>query len=182
MGTEELRFSHQDDYAITAADRESLRQLLAACFDGNFRDRTYYKQVPKARSLVHSDQTIVAQLGLEDRVIRVGADPVRLFGVIDLCVASEWRGRGIASKLLSSIEGLGRTHGIDYAVLFADDPSLYRRHGYEYVPNTVRWLGIDEHRSLTILEKSQGDCLMVKALGERRWDPGAPVDLLGYLF
>lgn len=182
MESEPLRFSHQEDYALAAEDRASLRRLLAACFEGNFADRTYYKQVPKARLLLHRGDAIVAQLGMEDRVIRMGEAPVRIFGVIDLCVARAWRGRGVASQLLRRVEVLGRTHGIDYLVLFADEPSLYRRHGYEYVPNTVRWLGIDEHRSLKILEKPQGDCFMVKALGARPWDPAAPVDLLGYLF
>jgi len=182
MDTQPLRYSHQEDYALSPADRESLRRLLAASFEGSFEDRTYYKQVPKARFLVHSGDAIVAQLGMEDRVIRMGDDPVRIFGVIDLCVAGAWRGRGVASQLLRHVEALGRTYGIDYLVLFADEPSLYRRHGYGYVPNTVRWLGIDEHRSLGILEQPQGECFMVKALGARPWDPAAPVDLLGYLF
>jgi ribosomal protein S18 acetylase RimI-like enzyme len=120
-------------------------------------------------------------MGIEHRVITNTGIPSRIFGLIDVCVASSYRSQKIATTLLQQIEELGRTSKIDFLVLFADDSRLYAENGYQRVVNLCRWLKVDEHQIIGVSEESLSDCMMVKQLGEQTWQSGI-VDLLGYLF
>jgi predicted acetyltransferase len=122
-----------------------------------------------------------AQMGIEHRVITNTGVPVRIFGAIDLCVASSYRSQRIATTLLQQLEELGKTSKVDFSILFADDSRLYAKNGYQRVTNLCRWMKVDEHQTFGIGEESMSDCMMVKQMGERIWQDGI-VDLLGYLF
>lgn len=144
-------------------------------------DRSYYKLLPQFRYLVWAGDNLIAQMGIEHRVISNTGIPLRIFGVIDLCVAPSYRSQKIATTLLQQVEELGRTSKIDFLVLFADDSRLYAENGYQRVANICRWLKVDENQTLGVGEKSLSDCMMVKQIGKPIWQDGV-VDLLGYLF
>lgn len=166
---------------LTPALREELRTLLESCFPGCFPERPYFKQLPHQRILVRSGGTLVAQVGLDHRAVRVGDQPVRILGVVDLCCSPAARGQGVAGDLLDQVHTLAESTQIPFTLLFADDQRLYRRKGYAPVDRTVRALGIDEHRSLGVLERPLGDCMMVRENLDMAW-PDGPVDLLGHTF
>jgi predicted N-acetyltransferase YhbS len=92
---------------------------------------------------------------------------VKIFGLIDLCVASSYRSQKIATTLLQQIDELGKTSKIDFLVLFADDSRLYAKNGYQRVANICRWLKVDEHQIIGVGERSLSDCMMVKQIGDR---------------
>ncbi len=113
-----------DDEAITvvrvaepeigATVSARLQSLLQTCFPG-YPDRSYFKLPPHLRYLVMtSDGDVVAQMGVEFRVIRVGDSVLRTFGVVDLCVADSERSRGLAADL-----GLGDADDRDGLVVRA---------------------------------------------------------------
>lgn len=170
-----------NDFEIPKEKREALRVLLNSCFPDYFIQREYFKQIPKFRYLVWDEEKLVAQMGVENRVINIDGDIVRIFGVIDLCVEDGYRSHNIATNLLERVEYLGLKNGIDFIILFADDHRLYRKNGYRLVSNICRWLAIDELRSVEIIEKRLTNCFMVKSLSQKSWKNGQ-VDLLGYLF
>lgn len=179
MSTFEI--SLQPEYTIDKTTRGHLRRLLEACFPEFFHSRIYHKQLPHARLLGRLDGMLVAQVGIDHRVIRVGDQPLTILGIIDLCVASEHRNFGYGSCLLESVEELGRKCGVDSVVLLADDHRLYHEHGYKLLNRHCIFLGIDEHQSLGQCERDLDNCLMVKPLANAPW-PAGEVDFLGYLF
>jgi predicted N-acetyltransferase YhbS len=167
------------EYELTPGQRELIRTLLQESFPG-YPHRSYFKQLPQFRLLVQCDDELLGQVGVEHRVIRNGDSLLRIFGLVDLCVASTARSRGLGSRLLGEVETLARSSGVDAIILFADDARLYLGAGYQPAPNKIRWLMINEHESFDMAERPV-EGLMVKMLGDRTWQPGL-VDLLGYLF
>ncbi len=120
-------------------------------------------------------------MGVEHRVITNTGTAARIFGLIDLCVASPYQGQNIATTLLQQVEELGRTSRVDFLVLFADDSRLYIKNAYQQVTNLCRWMKVDEHQTIGVGEESMSDCMLVKQIGVQKWQYGM-VDLLGYLF
>ncbi len=179
--TDELTYVTRQEYELQAEQREPLRQLLRTCFPEYFEDRIFAKQVPHFRRIVMAGRGVVAQVGVDHRVVRVGEESRSIFGLIDLAVHPEWRGRGIGGRLLEDICELGAAHAVDAAILMADDHRIYERHGFVNIAPDCQWFGIHELRSLERMGRHLGDCFMVRPLGEREW-PAGPVDFLGYLF
>jgi hypothetical protein len=162
------------EYKLSNDVREIINQLLVASFPDYPLVRSYYKLLPQFRYLVWEGENLIAQMGIEHRVINNSGIPVRIFGLIDLCVASSYRSQSvsigesqkIATTLLQQIEELGRTSKIDFLVLFGDDDRLYAENGYQRVANICRWLKVDEHQIIGVGERSLSDCMMVKQLGD----------------
>ena len=72
---------------------------------------------------------------------------------------------------------------VSYIVLVAKNPSLYQRHGYEYLDAEYRWLGIDDENGTSLgmlVEEIQSE-VMVKSVSENS-RPCRCVDFLGYMF
>jgi GNAT superfamily N-acetyltransferase len=157
-----------------------LQALLRDSFPG-YPGRSYFKLPPHFRYLVVTGDAVAAQMGVEFRVIRVGPQVVRAFGIADLCVRKSERSRGLAARLLAEVTRLARTCQVDFVVLFADDDRLYLRNGWVRAANTCSWVKIHDHATMGLATAQDTRALMVKATGERAW-PGGDVDLLGHLF
>ena len=138
---------------LTPAGRTEVLQLLGACFPGYFIERIYFKQLPHWRILAWRGKELVGQVGVDHRMVRVGDQPVRVFGVIGLCVAPRARSAGLAGALLNALESRARVGGIRHVLLFADDHRLYQRHGYRLLDAEVTYLALDEHQTLGISRK-----------------------------
>ena len=157
-----------------------LQVLLQACFPG-YPSRSYFKLPPHFRYLAVAGGELVGQVGVELRVIRVGGEVLRTFGVVDLCVRGSERSRGLAGGLLAEVTQLARSAGMDFVILFADDDRIYTRHGWARAANPCTWLRIDEHATLGVATAEDTGALMVKKIGQHAW-PEGEVDLLGHLF
>ncbi|WP_063302614.1 GNAT family N-acetyltransferase [Pseudovibrio sp. W64] len=156
--------------------------LLGQCFPQVFEGRTFFKQLPHFRLIVEERDEIIGQVGVDHRVIKVGEQRLKIYGLIDLCVTEERRNQGIASTLLQAAENLAMRADVDFIVLFADDGSLYRKHGFLNVsPALTKWLAIEDVASAMLLERDLSECFMVKPVGDMRW-PEGHIDMLGYLF
>lgn len=167
------------EWELNAEQHAAITELRNACFPDYAVPRSWFKQRPQLRYLIGRGRELVAHMGVEHRMISIAGEPVQIFGVVDLCVAEDHRGQGHAGRLLEALEAHARECGIDALVLMADDPRLYRRHGYSLRPGPATWLRIDEHKSYGVAEESLQD-LMIKPLkGEL---PEGPVDVLGHLF
>jgi hypothetical protein len=81
-----------------------VQALLQACFPG-YPSRSYFKLLPHFRYLVMTGGVLVAQMGVELRVIRVGRTVLRTFGVVDLCVQTSERSHCLGRQLLAELTG-----------------------------------------------------------------------------
>ncbi|WP_329347421.1 GNAT family N-acetyltransferase [Streptomyces sp. NBC_01261] len=174
-----MKVEIKPEHEINSSTQEELRELLESCFP-EYPSRAYFKQLPHLRCLAWERGALVAQVGIDHRMIRNGDVPLRIFGIIDLCVTSLTRSKGIASGMLTQIESVARSSRVDALLLFADDPRVYLANGYRKVSNHAKWLMINDHETLGVTEKPLGE-MMVKMLSDKSWDEGV-VDLLGYLF
>jgi hypothetical protein len=158
-----------------------LQRLLQACFPG-YPSRSYFKLPPHFRYVaLRSDGVIAGQMGVEFRIIRVGDDVMRTFGVVDLCVDGSERSRGLASMLLAEVTEFARACEMAFIILFADDDRLYARNGWARVRNRCSWVKIDHHTTLGLARQADPGVMMVKAVDHCAW-PQGDVDLLGHLF
>jgi GNAT superfamily N-acetyltransferase len=157
-----------------------LQSLLQRCFPG-YPARSYFKLPPHFRYVATDDGRVVAQMGVELRVFRVGDEVVRVFGVVDLCVDEGGRSRGLAGRLLRALTETAGGARVDFIVLFADDDRLYLRNGWVHVTNRCSWVKIDSHRTLGLAANESLPEMMVKPTGSRQW-PDGDVDLLGHVF
>lgn len=176
-----MRVEIVPEYKISNDVHKLANRLLVESFSDYPLERSYYKLLPQFRYLVWAGKNLIAQMGVEHRVITNTGTPARIFGLIDLCVASPYQGQNIATTLLQQVEELGRTSRVDFLVLFADDSRLYIKNGYQRVTNLCRWMKVDEHQTIGVGEESMSDCMLVKQIGVHKWQDGM-VDLLGYLF
>lgn len=179
-GSEPAVISRVAEAEIPADLAHRLEALLQMCFPG-YPSRPYFKLPPHFRYLALANGELVGQVGVELRIIRVGRDVLRTFGVVDLCVRTSERSRGLAGRLLAEVTQLAVSCGVDFVILFADDGRLYTRNGWTHAANRCSWLKIHEHTMLGLATSEDTEALMVKRTGRRAWPEGT-VDLLGHLF
>ncbi|WP_214884691.1 MULTISPECIES: GNAT family N-acetyltransferase [unclassified Exiguobacterium] len=171
------------EFEIGKALDKQLTELLMKSFDSLYHERSYFKQLPHLRLIAFDEQQhVIGQVGLDFRVMNLNGDPIRVLGIIDLCVQEEWQGRGIGGALMERVIALGNEHRIEFLLLFADRSDLYERIGFHTVSNTCMWLQIDDQNQTTRgIGEAPFDELMVKPVGEMQWTEGT-LDLLGYLY
>jgi predicted N-acetyltransferase YhbS len=170
------------EYAISAEVCSQLQILLDQCFPDTFAGRTYFKQLPHIRLLAMDEGSVVAQVGIDGRVVTVGDTTVSIFGLIDLAVHPARRGRRIGTQLLTEAERIARAGEREFLVVMADRHDLYRKEGYDRVqPALTKWLAVEDRRSVELMTRDLSDCFMAKPLTEKSW-PAGTIDMLGYLF
>jgi predicted N-acetyltransferase YhbS len=177
-----LRYELIDEYRIGRELREQIRLLLHECFpEEKFtQTRTYLKQLPQKRMLAFDGNSPVGHIGIEHRVIAIGAAPAQIVGLIEVVVSPNYRQQGVASRMISMILQEYSQGTAEFAMLFATDSRLYEKHGFHRQRNKLTWLKIDEHKNFGLGEEVLPE-LMIKELTDRKWT-GEPVDLLGYQF
>lgn len=165
---------------IAAGTQRQLAHLLDLCFPDTFEARTYFKQLPHQRLIAKDGDTIVGQMGVDNRIIRVGDDVLKIAGIIDLSVLPNVQKTGVASRLLNAFEH--RFQSVDFFALMADDPKFYQRHGYKNLElANVKWLAIEDRTTLDVIENDMTQCFMDKPVKRSDWPKGT-IDMLGYLF
>ncbi len=169
------------EYDIDPQLHDEITRLRNDCFPEDSKERSYFKQLPHFRFLAFEDEILVGQMGIDHRMISVGNSVFSIFGVIDLCIATSYRNRGIASELLEQLSALASEKRIDFLFLVADDHRLYQKNGFQFISTDLTWLRIDEHINYGVGRERFENELMVKQTGKKFW-PDGPVDLLGYLF
>jgi predicted N-acetyltransferase YhbS len=167
---------------VTFDQHRAIARLREEAFPDFAPERSYFKQLPHLRVLAAMGDTNVGHAGLDYRVMAVGDSPVRVLGLIDICVRSEQRSRGIGGRVVEAALAFGREREIPFALLVADDPRLYEKHGFRSRTNTCTWLRIDEHQSFgETLKEDLGRTLMVCELGSEPWPDGI-LNWLGYMY
>jgi predicted N-acetyltransferase YhbS len=170
-----------EEYKIPGAVHRQIGALLEASFSGYPKGRTYYKQLPAFRYLVWESEQLVGHMAVDHRLMSVGGLPVKVFGVIDLCVAGSHQRNKLATRLLQELEQLGSQCHIDFIILMAQHHPLYESNGFQSVNNNCKWLLIQDNQSLGVIHRKMKQALMVKPLKEKDWPEGL-VDFMGHIF
>jgi len=162
------------------ATESALTALLEQSFPNTFDGRSFFKQEPHNRIIANTPDRLIAQVGIDRRIINVGGNHIKIVGVIDLCVAEDYRNRGIAKALLRAVENCSDDR--EFVVLMADNQAVYTGSGFVSLrPAITKWLAIEDVSSHSVMERDLSDCFMYKSLQNTKW-PDGKIDLLGYLF
>jgi predicted acetyltransferase len=179
-----LKIDKVFEYEICNELEARIQELLTNSFPFLYpEDRIYFKQLPQFRFLAFNQENqLIGQVGLDYRVMNLNGKPVRILGVIDLCVSPNTRSQGVGSTLLLEIDKFSAGRNIDFILLFADNMTLYLKNGYTPVKNKCKWLKIDNEIQITNgIGFEQFDGLMIKNVGKIDWIEGE-LDFLGYLY
>lgn len=166
---------------LSAATRRQLTALRNRCFPAHAVPRPNLKQLPHWRLLARQRGVVVAQAGVDHRMVAFDGRPASVLGVVDLCVEPAARGQGLAGCMLETLHRRARDGGVDALLLAADDPRLYLRHGFVALDLRATWLRVHEHRTLELARAPLPGVLMFRPAA-RPLHPERAVDLLGTLF
>ncbi len=177
-----MRTEKVPEYALSSAQEQEIRQLLDRSFEAYPPDRIHFRQLPDWRLLGYeAEGRLIGHLAVEYRIVNLAGDPIRVFGVVDLCIDPQFRGQHLAGQLLDELSGLAVGSKVDFIILVTSATGFYEPHGFVPVDNPCLWLMIQNDQSLGLVQRRLGPGLMVKATGARRWT-GGTLDLLGHIF
>ena len=180
-----LRIESHAEYAIDRATHQRLATLLESAFPGDHDGkRSYFKQRPHHRLIGYEGDTIVAQVSLDYRVMKLNDEPVQVLGALDLCVHPDHQGKGYGKALMQAVDAMAQEYpeGVDMLFLVTFTPGFYVKLGYQALRFHVTWLKIDQHESLGMGQEAVNDCsLMVKAMKGQELR-GGKLDMLGYWY
>lgn len=172
------------EYDLSNELEASIQELLIDSFPDIYpKDRIYFKQLPHFRFLAFNEENqLIGHVGLEYRVMNLNGKPVKILGVIDLCVSQNCRSQGVGSKLLLEVDQFSEGRNIDFILLFTDKMNFYLRNGYKPVKNKCKWMKIDyETQTINGIGHEEVDQLMIKEVGKTVWS-GGDLDFLGYFY
>ncbi|MGG3941523.1 GNAT family N-acetyltransferase, partial [Peribacillus psychrosaccharolyticus] len=94
------------DYEMGTDLASNIQELLNESFQEDFpKNRIYFKQLPHFRFVAFNEKNqLIGQVGIDYRVMNLNGEPIRVLGLIDLCVTQNTRSKGIGSMLLLEIE------------------------------------------------------------------------------
>ncbi len=180
-----MTITFTNEFEIDTKTAKEINALLQSNFtDIEFEGRTYFKQLPHYRILATKDGQLVGQLGIDYRAMSLNGEGVKVFGVIDLCVAPHLHGQGIGTKLMLEFEAIAKQHphSIDFLFLVSDEPDYYKKLGYQETDITTTWLKIHQHKNYGLGTEHITDAsFMIKPIGNKKWTDG-DLDLLGYMY
>ncbi|SFS55263.1 GNAT family N-acetyltransferase [Paenibacillus sp. 453mf] len=179
-----MRIKKVPEYDINRELEAMIQDLLTNSFPKIYpTNRIYFKQLPHLRFLAFNQENqLVGHVGLDYRVMSLNGEPIKVLGIIDLCVSQNTRSIGIGTTLLLEVDKFSKVRNIDFILLFADNMTLYLNNGYKTVKNKCRWLKIDnESQIIKGIGYESVNELMIKEVGKREWIEG-DLDLLGYLY
>ncbi len=159
---------------LTPTLREGVKTLIEHSFDNaTFRDVSDI-ETPVFRILgLTGGQDVVAHVAAYERDVTIGGEPNRIAMLGDVAVASDLRRQGIARRAIDLAHRELKHRAIEFCVLFAYDPAIYRKNGYREMTNEIRLLDRDNMWRTLVYRGS-----MVCALGDRPW-PDDFLDLKG---
>lgn len=131
---------YRADSTLTAAEDRQLRRLLFACFPHEpiFLARRFVTKCPAHRWLIHgASGEIIAHAAIHDKIIGTENGDIAVGGIAEVCVASKYRGRRLAKRLLDTMHAWLKARGIPFVILFGQ-PRVYASSGYALITNELR--------------------------------------------
>ena len=92
----EFQITKEESLAITSLVQDNFPEV-------NYEGRDYFKQAPHYRIPVKANDTLIGHVGLDYRTMGLDSSSIKVLGLIDICVDSQHRNRGIGETLLFKI-------------------------------------------------------------------------------
>jgi N-acetylglutamate synthase-like GNAT family acetyltransferase len=176
-----MTFSHLPDYQLDTSQHQAIAALLQLCFPQYPPGRTHFRQLPSFRILTHDESGMLCgHIAVEHRMVNNAGQLQRIFGLADVCVHPSLQSKGLGASMLSFLEHLAHTSGIDALLLIAHDPEFYAKNDFLAVKNDCKWLFVQGDQTMGVLNRHIKG-LMVKMLNGQSWRNGQ-LDLLGHIF
>jgi len=182
LHSEKFQMERVEEFLLDEADVQRIQELLSHCFPDYPKNAIFFNQLPSFRYLAQFDQKLIGHLGVDFRVINNGGQLFKVLCISDVCVHSDFRDQLLASEMLHQLEKDAQQKQIEFAILIANDSSVYRNLGYKSCSNSFRWMMIQHHKSLGIVQRNLGENgFMVKSISDKNWSDQL-TDLLGPIF
>lgn len=116
-----------------------IRDLLCRCFPQDVerysKTRYFNRIVPAWNVLTFDEAEIVGGVAVVDKTIFAAGSPFRIAGVGNVCVLSEYRGAGLADKMLITAMAQALQQDFDFGMLFCDAATehVYARTGWSCI-------------------------------------------------
>ena len=174
-----MRIIH--DITLAEEDEVRITELLMEAFkEYKYPKRSYYKQRPHFRCLYEKNNYLIGYAGLDYRVMNIDGRVKRVLGIIDLAVDIKYRNQGIAGAMLEEIESFSKSGNVDLIMLFADNPRIYKKHGFVKCNAECSLLMIDEHKTYGTKTDKYPETMIKLIDGSD--GKISKVDMLGYLY
>lgn len=128
---------------MTPETDRRIRDLLCLCFPadaGTFSTtRAWHGSAPAWSLIAETEGGLAGHVGIVDRLIRVGNEPVRVAGIQNACVAPHHRGKGLGVEMMTNAMAKAAIQGFDVGLLFCV-PKLERVYvtcGWSTLPQTA---------------------------------------------
>ncbi len=121
------------------------------------------------------DNKLISHIDILERIVIVGGDKIPIAGIGGVVTKLEWRGRGIASRLMREANRfMAHEMAIEFGLLMCDQKrvSFYQELGWELVENTLVY---DQPSG----EEIFGDQVMIYPIKGRKF-PVGKIDVRGY--
>ncbi len=126
-----------DERDLTPKIDATIRRTLVKCFpkDVEFfsRSRAWHGCAPSYSVFVLDGAEVIAHLGVVERRVTVGGEPVDVAGLQNVCVLPEHRGRGLCREVVSAAMDEASRRGLDCGLLFCSTELIpvYERCGWQ---------------------------------------------------
>lgn len=171
-----------EEYNIDTTTQQKIHQLLQDSFGAFPKDRIFLKQVPTFRLLLWDNNVLVAQCAIVFRTVSLDRKPLRIFGIMDLCVDKAYQNQKIGSKILQKIETIAHESNIDFILLFGGTQDFYLQNGFQLVENDCRWVLMKDYKTMGIMTREIPQTLLIKSISKKNWNEEALLDLMGFVF
>lgn len=170
-----------DEVDISTVVHGQIHELLSQCFSGYPKGKSYFKQVPHFRLLMKNKNELIGHVAIDHRMVSVGNDIHRIFGVADLCIDENYQSHNLASQILDRLNSLAKKSGVDFIILFTNQQAFYEKNGFSIVENVCRWVFINDNRTLGVSQRKLGKSIMIKPITNKKWGDEV-LDLMGHIF
>jgi len=146
---------------IDAALDQAIRDGLCRCFPDDCevfsRTRAWHGSGPAWSVVVEGDDgRVIAHVGIVDRTITAGGQPVRVAGIQNVFVVPEGRGKGLCDLVMNAAMVEAGRRGFDVGLLYCvpNLEKVYARCGWRLLPRE-RIIRVDENgKEIALPEKN----------------------------
>lgn len=170
-----------EEYKLSSDVKQQIQLLLRNSFTDYPEGQHFFNQIPTFRFLAWKNERLVGHMAIDHRLMTLDNEPLRVFGIVDLCVATSFQSNKLATILLEKLDEQAKESGVDFILLIAERFDVYFANGFELVENKAKWLMLRDNHSYGVIHRKLKDCLLVKSVNGKKWT-NETVDFLGTLF